>query len=179
MAINSLNQRIHAQAFRSVFVACLFYVNVWAIIHILRQLPSWLLRMDSWEIFGTVSYLLTAALIESSLLVLLIAFFAILIPSSILKGKFSAQGVMFATISTIGAVGLHYGGVNILAWGLNQFLFTGSLFILTAVGMFFLVARVQRVEIILNSLSQHLTGLSYVYLFIDILAVLIVIIRNV
>ncbi|MBE9474304.1 MAG: hypothetical protein IMY85_05390, partial [Chloroflexi bacterium] len=77
----------------------IFVVNVWAIINILRAIPSWILSRTIWEIVGIISYPLAFALLESIVFLLGLVILAVILPGKLLRDNFVAQGSLASLLA--------------------------------------------------------------------------------
>ncbi|MFL7891712.1 MAG: hypothetical protein ACK2UM_07865 [Anaerolineales bacterium] len=161
------------------FSSILFLVNVWAIVTVLWTVPSMILSRTIWEMIGIISYSLAFALFESLLFLIGLIILAVILPKKFFRDKFVAMGSMAALLATLGMFFAHFYGENYGIWPVREF----GKFLLILIGII-LVSWVilyffNRLASILESIAGFLTTLSAVYLAIDILAVIVVLIRNI
>lgn len=162
-----------------VFTACVFPVHVWTIINVLREVPAWVLRLSAWELVGVISYALVVALLESVLFLLGLVLLGVLLPPSVLGDGFVAQDSMVVLLTTLWAIVAHYNDDVIRLWGLRQFALGGIAYLLSLVLGYGLVRRFQALKRAFNSVVERLSLLSWVYLFADLTALVVVFVRNV
>jgi hypothetical protein len=162
-----------------VFAACVFPVHVWTIINVLREVPAWVLRLSAWELFGVVSYALLVALLEGLLLSVGLVALGTLLPRSLLGDGFVAQATMVVLLTSIWAVVAHRNTEVIRLWGLRQFALAGMVYSISIGLGYGLIRCFERLRSVLNSIVERLSVLSFVYVFADLLAVAVVIVRNV
>ena len=156
----------------------LFLINVWAIINILRAVPSWILSRTIWEMIGIISYPLAFALFESLLFLLWLVILAVILPKKVLRDNFVAMGSFSAVLATLGMVLAHLYGKDIGIWSVRDFgkylFFLIGVVSLSWIPIYFF----DRLAEIIESIASRLTPLSIVYLALDISAVIVVAIRN-
>lgn len=160
-----------------VFAACVFPVHVWTIVNVLRRVPGLVLRLSTWQLVGVVSYALLVALAESLLLLAAVLTLRVILPRSVFDDRFVAHGGMIVLLSSLWVVWAH--GVGFGSWGLWQFGVWGMGCLTSIAAGYRVVRGLEWLERLLRSTVEHLSTLSLVYLFADLLAVIVVIVRNV
>ena len=174
----SKSRRLSGGDLSLAFVAIAFPVHVWAIINILDFLPSWLLRLSTWELAGVISYPLVEALLESCVLWLAMVAFAFVLPRKWLADKFVALSSVLVWLLAAWAVLVQFIFGRILQWGPAQ-LVPGFLLVVISFGLVtWLVQRYGRLEGWIKKLSQGLVILTYFYMIFDLLGLVVVILRN-
>ncbi|MCJ7537141.1 MAG: hypothetical protein WA997_05425 [Anaerolineales bacterium] len=157
----------------------LFLVNVWAIINILRAVPSWILSRTIWEMIGIMSYPLAFALLESILFLIGLIILAVVLPRKILRDNFIAMGSLTALLATLGMILAHLYGEDFGIWLVRDFgkylLLLIGLVLVSWVAVYYFKRLAKTIESVVN----RLTPLSTVYLAVDILAVFVILIRNI
>jgi hypothetical protein len=160
------------------FSSIIFMINMWAIINILRAIPSWILSRTIWEMIGIISYPLTFALIESLLFLVGLIILAVILPKQVLRCNFVALGSFAALLATLGMILAHFYGEDLGIWTLRDFgkylLVLIGLVIVSWVPVYYFKGLKKTIEFIAN----RLTPLSTVYLALDIIAVMVIVIRN-
>lgn len=157
----------------------LFVVNVWAIINILRAVPSWILSRTIWEMVGIISYPLGEALFESLVFLLGLVILAFILPGKFLRDNFIAQGSLAGLIASLGMILAHLYGDNFKVWSVRGFgkyvlLLLGIILVSWILLLFF-----TRISSIIKSIVERLTPLSTLYLALDLFAVVIVVVSNI
>jgi hypothetical protein len=172
------NQRLSAGDLSLSFGAIAFPVHVWAIINILVIFPAWLLRLSIWELAGAIGYPLVAALLESSLLWMGLVGLSHLLPRKWLADKFVAFSSVLVWLLAAWAVLVQYIFDHILQWGPGQLLPALLLVIFSFGLVYWLIRRYGRLEDWIKKLTQGLAVLTYFYIFLDLLGLVVVILRN-
>ncbi|MEZ4646483.1 MAG: hypothetical protein R3E31_27805 [Chloroflexota bacterium] len=170
---------ISRQALLNVFVACAFPIHVWLIINVMREVPAWILRLSIWDLVGVISYSLMFALLETSVIFAGIVLLGFIVPGRFFRHKFVALSTMLVFVTSIWFVILQYNSWIIefkrpfitLIWGLTYL-------IAVIIGYWF-VNRRPKLEAGINNFVQRLGVLSFIYIFLDVVGLIIVIIRNI
>ena len=162
-----------------LFAACAFPVHVWAIVNVLRELPAWLLRLSLWELIGVISYTLVFTLVESLLFLLTLVLPATILPARLYRDRLVATGTMIVALTSLWAVAAHYNSEAIRAWGLREFALWGGLYLVSIVAGWLSVYLAKRLQRVLVAVADRLVVLTTVYLAVDIVALLIILVRNI
>ena len=138
-----------------------------------REVPSWVLSMTLWEVISTVAYTLTFALIETLIVFLPVILIAMILPRRWVQEKFIPLSSLLLTELTLMAVGLHFA---IILEKPKRLLLLSYAFVLGLTT--FLVLRFPRIQNVLRAVVERLTVLSFIYIFFDMISLVIVLIRN-
>ena len=161
------------------FSSILFLVNVWAIINILRAVPSWILSRTIWEMIGIISYPLVFALLESIVFLIGLVVLAAILPGKLLRESFVAQGSLAGLMATLGMVLAHLYGEDLGIWSVRAF----GQYVLVLVGItmvsWILIYYINKLKSVIETIAERLTPLSTVYLAVDFLALIIIVMRNI
>lgn len=161
------------------FSSILFLVNVWAIINILRAVPSWILSRTIWEMIGIISYPLAFVLFETILFLIGLIILSVVLPRKTLRDNFVAMGSLAALLATLGMILAHIYGEGISIWLVRDF----GKYLLKLFGLVLVswvsVYYFKRLAKTIKSIASRLTPLSTVYLAVDFLAVIIIMVRNI
>ncbi len=90
-----------SQAILQVYAVIAVMFSGWTIYLFLHKLPSWLLTLNAGEIFTVFSYAMVTNLIESLIVLLLLAAICAALPPRLLRDHFAVRG----TILSMGIVG--------------------------------------------------------------------------
>lgn len=151
------------------FSFCIFLVQSWAIYSLLREMPSLLLRLNTWDIVGAAAYTFTFALIESLGIFAIFYILAVLLPAPILKDEFIVRALLiFLAVNYLALIFL-LTPEQVLAWAAGLVGFAG-------LGYF--VVKYKRIQAAIADGVDRLTVLATLYLVIDVVSVLLVIVRN-
>jgi len=160
------------------FTTCIVIVHLWSIFNLLETIPSWIFRLTTWEIIGGISYTQVLAFFESMLLFGILLFIGILIPKRFYADKFVVHSALFALLISIWAVIIQYNYGVIRTLGGKKLLILLFLILLSASLILIIVNRIKKIDLLIYSVVQKMAVLGIVYLIIDVLAIFIVIARN-
>ena len=160
------------------FVACVFPIHVWSIINILRTVPSWILSMDIWQLIGVIAYTQAFALLESIIVFLILLFLAIILPAKWLRDRFVAQVCMAVFLATAWAILAHFYGQNYGIWVIKRFLLSMVPLLVLIIVFSILIYRFKSLQKIIDAFVEHLLVLSFLYVGIDILSIMVILFRN-
>lgn len=156
-----------------VFAICALPINIWAIINTLYFIPSWILYRDLWDLTGAVAYVLFFSLIEICGLFVLIMIGGFLTPKRWLKNNFIAFSTVIVIEATTIAIALHY--FPKLLWQKKAIAFV---FVLVFVVAAILINRFPALRKGINTIVERISVLSFIYLILNVVALVIVVIRN-
>ncbi|MFC1936415.1 hypothetical protein ACFLYP_01975 [Chloroflexota bacterium] len=180
-----------------LFLLVAFPINLWAILIGLYNLPNYINRTSLWAGIGYFSYSMLAALIETVLVFCTLVLLSLLLPnrwygktllaqltSLILTVAFWAilgQSIFLYQVDGNTAIGTLL--VNLFPHHplrASYILAAGLLLaiVLSPLAAIFLIANRANLQKAILSLSDRITTLSYFYLAIDIIASLLVVLRN-
>ena len=162
-----------------LFAACVFIIHVWSIISVLREVPAWVLRLNFWDLIGVIAYTQVYALAESVIVFLILIFIAAILPAKLFRDKLVALGTMVVLISSIWFVFAHYYDHVIRLWGLRQFLFVFLAFLVSILIPYVLIQRYSKIADIVATIVERIAVLAYVYVFLDLISIVIIVIRNI
>jgi hypothetical protein len=138
------------------------------------------LEMGVWGILGVAAYVLVFALLESTFVFGLIFLVSFFLPERLFGVKFVHVGAIFVLISSIFVLFIHLYS----QWEIKSLSFEYWLALWALIGLSLFIIAVywltgsQRVQRILQSGIESLAVLSLLYIFLDILGLLAIMIRN-
>ncbi|UCG22783.1 MAG: hypothetical protein JSW55_11425 [Chloroflexota bacterium] len=162
-----------------VFAVCLIPVHIWLIVTFLGQARGIAMRLTTWDFVGAVAYVLSFALLESVLLFLAIMVLAFILPGRMFRSKFVALSTVLVLVASAWFIYLHFNDEMIDNRQITLLALWVFSFALALVGLSLLVHRSQRIENSLFALAGRLAVLAILYIFIDLLSVIVVVLRNV
>ena len=162
-----------------LFAACVFIIHVWAIISVLREVPAWVLRLNYWDLIGVIAYTQLYALAESIVVFLVLIIIAAILPAKLFREKLVALGTMVVIVSSIWFIFAHYNDQVIRLWGAKQFLFVFLAFLVSILIPYVLIQRYPKIADIIDSIVGRVAVLAYVYVFLDVISIIIIVIRNI
>ena len=179
------------QELLTLFLVCAFPINFWAIFIWFRNFGSVAEELGQWDAIGVGAYMLVFAMVEILVIFFVIYSLILLIPKRWRQERALAQASTLYLIMSIGLIleqsraliefpseGVLWQAVNyvnnILSSSLAVILLIGAVL---AVGLVVAIARSERVHSFVNVGIEKIIVLSSIYLFLDLAAVAIVIIR--
>jgi hypothetical protein len=139
-----------------------------------HDVPSWLLYLRNWEVVSTVAYTLSFALFETLIVLLIILLIGLIVPKRFVMDKYLPLASLWLVELTIMAIVFqHY----ILHHLPKRNLVIGYALILAVSTLILL--RFPKVGDVFRWVAERLVVLSFLYIFFDILGLLVVILRNV
>jgi len=169
-------QRFSRQNLFAIFVACAFPVHVWAIIGLLNQIPAWILRVNLWELAGMIGLTLVFTLLESLIGTVGVLILAALVPGNWFTEKMVVLSALFIWLTSIVSMIAHLQEPLVRSFFGIVIVVTYLAFVL---GSYWLLQRFPKFEIGVKSFIERLAVLTALYLFIDVVGLVIVIIRNI
>lgn len=153
-----------------------FVVHVWAILNILVVLPSWALRLGLSELMGVTAYPLAFALLESLVVWVLAVALGFVLPRKLLREDFVSQAATLISILSIVAVILHFTPELVFRYRLYT-----AIFLLFSSGaalyLSYLAGKSQKYRDIVRNVLSRVSILSWIYVFLDLVAIVIILIR--
>ncbi len=172
-------QRFTAYEIFQVFVVCSFTVHVWSVYNLLKEAPAWMLRMSAGELTATIAYVLAFTLFESVVVCLGIVLLGVLLPSRWLRSKLATLASVVLYLAILGSGVAYKLGARPETWAGKEFVFAGSLFVAASAAAYLFVLRFPGLERKILAIVDRVSVLTLAYVFFDLIAVLVVIIRNV
>lgn len=163
-----------------LFLVCIFPVHLWALINLANTVPSMLLLMNTRQMISVVAYVLAFALFESLAIFALLFLISSLMPFRYFGAQLVPLGSMVVIIASIAAALIHFhDSWNIQAFQFEHWAVLWVALALAAIGLAaYLVSRHERVAQIIRSGAERLSLLSFAYLTVDVLGVLVILARN-
>ena len=188
-----ITQRYSKQSLWSLFLMCAFPIHLWALILIFRDI-SWVAeRTNMWDAIGVTSYGLVFAFIESVIFFIAITLLGLAIPTNWHEDRRVALLSILALLTTLWAIE----GQAYFIWGSYipeqilrymaglehplRFLYAAALAMVipTIVVPVYLVLRSDRFLNLVQGLIERISFLTMLYLFFDVLGLVVIIIRNI
>lgn len=138
-----------------------------------RSVPSWLFYMSRSDIIGSVAYHLTFTLFETVFAYIILFVVGFLIPKRWTPEPFLTLSSVLVVEFTIMAIVFQY---LILQYSSLRWMVVSCLIIL-AISVV-VIPRISRLQDITRTLVKRLTILTFLYVFFDVVGVIIVIVRN-
>jgi hypothetical protein len=161
-----------------LFAVCAFPVYIWSIIAALREVPAWILRLPLWDVVGLVAYTQVFALLESGFLFLGIVVLSLILPAAWLRQRLPVQGLLLVLAATAAAVVFHYAEDALRGLGVIGLAGLALLPLVLFGGGSYAVRRSPRLETAARAFVERVSVLSYLYVFVSVVGLIIVIARN-
>lgn len=163
-----------------VFLICIFPTHLWSIIGFLRELPSYLLRLNAWEIVSIFSYAQVIILLDTLLLTVIATILTILLPRTWIQNRFTSQAILIALSISLWVVFIHY--QNFLLGKLpldeKQFPLAWSISLVAVlIALSTLHLHFSKFEVIFSKFIDNIKILSGVYLILDLGCLIVLSIR--
>jgi hypothetical protein len=163
-----------------VFLICIFPTHLWSIIGYLRELPSYLLRLNAWDIVSIFSYAQVIILLDSLLLTIIASVLTILLPRTWIQNRFTSQAALIALPISLWIVFIHYQNFLLgkLPLAEQQFPLAWSIsLICILIALSALLYHFSQFEIALTKLIDNIKVLSSLYLILDLGCLIVLVIR--
>ncbi|GAB4263789.1 MAG: hypothetical protein Kow0080_02430 [Candidatus Promineifilaceae bacterium] len=161
-----------------VLAMVVFPIHVWAYVNIFREVPAWILRLSIADLLGVIAYTLLFSLLESLLMVALLV-----VAGVVLKRWIGEKQVAWATAvsftTAIWFIILHSNAKWLDNRAIIPLAIWGITYLLVLAADIYLIHTKEKITQLVESFAQRLATLSALYLFIDIIGIIYIIIRNV
>ncbi len=172
------------QSIYNLFIAVVFPVHIWAIIIVLQQVPTYILYLKASETIGTIAYTMAFILLECISITFVFILIGALLPQKLLKQQIVAQAALLVPLALCIAYFIHVldsiSFVMFQTYIPNRFWF--GIWIVGFIPLLivsYLIRKYQRLPELLMKYVDRVTIVSLIYIFGDLLAVLVIIWRNV
>lgn len=166
--------RLSTQDLVQLLVFSAFPIHIWAIVNMLRDVPSWLYYMKTSEVIAAIAYTLAFALFETLTVFTVLCILGMLIPRRWWTDSFvTLSSVWLVELAVMAAIFQHL----IVQYLPKRLVIVGFLMLLAVTAA--AVPRATRLKQIGRMISDRLAILTYLYLIVDVLGVVIVVARNV
>lgn len=169
----------------TLFLVCVFPTHVWSLIAFLREIPSYVMRLDIGEIAGVFAYTQSFILFETFLILLCVIALACLLPRQLILDRFVSQGAILVLVTSFWVIPVHYQERIVSKLSLNVtnyliFIFILALtYMVSMFGLSIILRRYPRFESGFQSFVDRLVVLSAIYGLLDLASLFIVIYRNI
>jgi len=186
-------QRYSKQGLWSLFLICAFPFHLWTLILVFRDV-SWVTeRTNAWDAVGVASYAMLFALIESILAFLVMTAVGFVAPKQWdIDTRIAFSSLLFLITAIWGMISqlLFLWNVNLPVPMLQflartehplRWLYVGTLAIVipTVLLPVYFFLRSNKVLLFMKDLMERLSTLTMLYLFFDLVGLIVVVIRNV
>lgn len=178
-----MNRLPDKQEIINSFLTILTVVNFWAIIAYLYNFPGLVTRLTITDWLSVLSYVLSSALFESIVILLVLVFLSIVLPAKLLRTNFPARIALIMLISVIYIIPFHL-NIPKLSYlnfeaGITLFIAFWTLLYISELVIFNLIInKYPRITSRITAIGERVTVLGAIYLFIDLVSLGFVIIVN-
>jgi hypothetical protein len=166
-----------------VLAVTAFPIYVWAILNFLRDVPNLLLKLNTWAVVSVLAYVLVFALLESLVVFIIFLVLSILLPAGWLRQQLVVRATIINICTALWSMVAHFlidtTDIDLSLSFFIPFGFGVILYGLVLGGLLFLAHRRQRISALITAFAERLVVLSYLYMFLGVLGLLIIILRNV
>ena len=170
--MHSIKKKISFQEVVLVFAVCAFPIDTWTIINTFNHVPSWILSNDNWDFIGAIAYNLVFASIEIFTISSLLLLVGFITPKKLLKDNLVPLSFLFVMEAAFFAMAIIFNPK--LFWQKRNLLI---LFIGIFGAISFSLYRYPKITVWLRKIIDRLAILAYLYLFLNVLSIVIIIIR--
>jgi hypothetical protein len=161
------------------YLAGLFPIQAWALFNSLNEAPAWSLKFNVWDLIGVFSYIEAFVLLESVVVFVPLLVLAALLPARWFRCSFVASCTAIVYVSAGWFILAHIHDFTVRDWTLRQFLPWFVAFLFSQGLILVLIRNSRRLESMIVSVVDRVAVLSILYLSMTLVAVFIVLIRNV
>jgi len=183
--------RVSFAYFFKTFLIVSFPLHVWALLMIFRDLEFITERTDQWDAIGYAGYSLLFILLESIILSAIIWGLSLLLPKAWgEKRTLSVAGSIFTILASISIVDMAFHAFNevriskqylhgLATYPTLTYALIAAAVIIGIIIALVLILKTKSGEKVIYEIFDRIMLLGYLYLFLDIVGIVIVIIRNV
>lgn len=166
-----------------VFSTIVFITYSWTLIRAFWYIPSWLHFLPVLNILMVLAYIVAFTLVQSVIVLILLLFAAAILPPGWLKEKFSAQGSIIIWMISILTIVYTKGHALILAKPFKEYLlYVVLITVITIISVLFLshflIHRIKLLEKLTQIVSDKLVIFLYFYIPPSLVALVLVVFRN-
>ncbi len=156
-----------------IFVFCALPIHLWSIIIMFRLVPSWLLYLSQSDIIGSTAYHLMFTIFETVLVFIILLAVGRLIPKKWTPEPFlTLCSVLLIELAIMAIVFQHL----VQQYSSLRWMFVSCAIILAL--SIVVVPKISKLQALNRSLAERLTVLTFIYVMIDVIGVIVVIVRN-
>jgi hypothetical protein len=169
--------------FINSFLTILTVVNFWALIVFLYNFPGLIKQITIFDLLSVLSYVLISALFESLVITLILLILGTLLPAKLLRSDFSIRTAIFIFLTTLFIIPFHTFiprfSKLIFDWKISAFIAGWILIYIIELILFHLVLpKYPNLTSKLRNFIDNITVLGTIYLFLDLVAMVVLILNN-
>ncbi len=159
------------------FAAVAFPIHVWLIVIVMQEVPAWILRLTLWDLLGVISYDLLFALVETVIVFVGLVLLAAVLPPKWMSRRMVVVSAVILFVLSLWVAFLHYNSQLIERRQIVALALWGISLVAVLAGLLWTILQRPAIEKKVKSFVQQLANLSFLYLFFDVIAIIIVLIR--
>ena len=191
MTEKNKNYRVSFSYFFNTFLVVTFPLHIWGILMIFQDIEFMTERTNWWDATGYASYSLLFILLESILLSAVVWGSSLLLPKSWReKRTLSVAGTTFTILAAASITDLAFHAFSearisrqylhgLSTYPALTYVLISATVIISIAALLFLILKTESGEKIIAEIFDRIMLLGYLYIFLDIVGIVIVIIRNV
>ena len=160
-----------------VFGLLVFAVFSWSIRGFLFKLSSFLLYYKLGDIFGIFAYMMAVALLESTVILLVLLLLAFLLPGKWFSDGFSYKASLLILVMGIAMIFLQ-STLTFKLPSMRSLAALGGISIISWLVLIVLTVKVKRFKVILDSILERISIFLYIYPPLGCIGLIVVFVRN-
>ena len=178
--LNAFKARIPSrESIRNIFTTSVIVIQAWAFFNLFREIPAIRLRLEFWDVLGTVAYIQAFALLESLFVTGIIVLLGMLLPNRLRQSKFSALGTTAIVVAACWSIYIHYDLLPLKEWPPLKVFDRVAILVIGLIITLIPVWYFDQLSTAIDKLIREGFILAQLYSLIGVLSIIIVIIRNV
>lgn len=163
----------------SGYLTCLVPIVAWSTFRTLNDgLKVWSRQMHAWDVIGVVAYVQAFALFETAVVFLPLLFLSLVLPLNWFRDKFVALSTGLVYLSAAWCVLAQLHDSEVRWWSFKHLLPWFGAYGASLLLVSLLIHRSSRVQALIRAFAERVELVASAYLLIGLIAVLIVLIRN-
>lgn len=160
-----------------VFLMSILASHAWTLIGLFNEMPALALRLSFLELIGVTAYYLLFAFFEALVVWMIINLLSAVLPAGILRGEFLSKGSLLLFMTYLWIIPLFYNYRMLLYWPWGRSLWI-VLYLLLLALIQLAFKLILDLPFKLRPAIERLAVLASIYLMFDLLALIVVSIRN-
>jgi hypothetical protein len=190
-AQESISTRLSLAYYFKLLLIVTFPLHVWALIMVFRDLEFVSERTELWDGIGYAGYSLMFTLFESLILTLIVWLLTLLLPKKwTTQRTLSIAGSLFLILAIASIIDMAFHAFNevrlskqylhgLATYPALTYAFITGAIVVTMAAVVWVIVKSRRGEKLFAEIFDRVMLLSYFYLFLDVVGLVIVILRNV
>ena len=160
----------------SVYAIIVFLIYGWGVITFIWKVPSWLYFLSLGEIIAIFSYTLSSSLLESIIVLMILIFVSLILPSRLFADRFIVRGSIIVCLLTIWVVLFNL--VTLIQLPTDSDILGFGVAACLTVGLALLIVdRMPIFQRLLTAIADRLTIFLYLWLPLSLVGILVILLR--